>query len=145
MRGVVLEDAGDVRLESGVLTGGLEIGELDEPGHEDEDRYGGIDEQGSVERAYLVDWRRYHQRECMRQTGFELRRALSKQETQEVTEMPRKAWSPRRERQYEHIKEGLLDRGTSEERAKEIAARTVNKERAQHGETKGSSTRSARS
>jgi len=59
--------------------------------------------------------------------------------------MPRKAWSPRRERQYEHIKEGLLDRGTSEERAKEIAARTVNKERAQHGETKGSSARSARS
>jgi len=80
----------------------------------------------------------------MRQTGFELLGALSKQETQEATEMPRNAWSPRRERQYEHIKEGLLDRGTSEERAKEIAARTVNKERAQHGETKGSRARSAR-
>lgn len=48
--------------------------------------------------------------------------------------MPRRAWSDKRERQYEHIKEGLLERGTSEDRAEEIAARTVNKERAQHGE-----------
>jgi len=45
----------------------------------------------------------------------------------------------RRARQYEHIKEGALDRGTSEGRAEEIAARTVNKERARHGESKRSS------
>ena len=49
--------------------------------------------------------------------------------------MPRRAWSAKRERQYEHIKDGLLDRGTSEGKAGEIAARTVNKERARHGET----------
>ena len=49
--------------------------------------------------------------------------------------MPRRAWSAKRERQYEHIKEGLLDRGTGEGKAEEIAARTVNKERARHGET----------
>jgi hypothetical protein len=50
-----------------------------------------------------------------------------------------KAWSKKRERQYEHIKEGLLDKGESEETAEEIAARTVNKTRAQAGETKESS------
>jgi len=44
-------------------------------------------------------------------------------------------WSKKRERQYEHIKEGLEDRGRSEDEAEEIAARTVNKERAQHGES----------
>ena len=43
-------------------------------------------------------------------------------------------WSDQRERQYEHIKEGLLDRGEDEETAEEIAARTVNKERARNGE-----------
>jgi len=48
--------------------------------------------------------------------------------------MPHSAWSDKRERQYEHIKEGLLEKGTGEEKAEEIAARTVNKERAQHGE-----------
>jgi plasmid stabilization system protein ParE len=48
--------------------------------------------------------------------------------------MPHSAWNEKRERQYEHIKEGLLERGTGEEKAEEIAARTVNKERAQHGE-----------
>ncbi len=48
--------------------------------------------------------------------------------------MPRDAWSPKRERQYEHIKEGLLERGAGEHTAGEIAARTVNKDRAQHGE-----------
>jgi len=53
--------------------------------------------------------------------------------------MPRSAWSPKRERQYEHIKEGLLERGTGQDRAEEIAARTVNKERAQHGEAKDAS------
>lgn len=45
-----------------------------------------------------------------------------------------KAWNPKRERQYEHIKESLEDRGKSEKLSEEIAARTVNKERAQHGE-----------
>ncbi len=48
--------------------------------------------------------------------------------------MPQQSWSNKRERQYEHIKEGLKDRGRSEDTAEEIAARTVNKERAQHGE-----------
>src|SRR6476646_6849612 len=47
--------------------------------------------------------------------------------------MPQPAWSPKRDRQYEHIKESLLDRGTSEDKAEEIAARTVNKERARAG------------
>jgi plasmid stabilization system protein ParE len=53
--------------------------------------------------------------------------------------MPQRAWSAKRERQYEHIKEGLLDRGSSEDKAEEIAARTVNKERAQHGEAREAS------
>jgi plasmid stabilization system protein ParE len=53
--------------------------------------------------------------------------------------MPVKAWSPKRERQYEHIKEGLEERGTSEDTAEEIAARTVNKERARAGEAKEAS------
>jgi hypothetical protein len=53
--------------------------------------------------------------------------------------MPQQAWSDKRERQYEHIKEGLLDRGEGEETAEEIAARTVNKERARAGEAKESS------
>ena len=53
--------------------------------------------------------------------------------------MPRGAWSKKRERQYEHIKESVLDRGESESEAEEIAARTVNKERARHGEAKESS------
>ncbi|MEU8925237.1 plasmid stabilization protein [Kitasatospora sp. NPDC048545] len=45
----------------------------------------------------------------------------------------------KRERQYEHIKDSVLDRGESEKRAEEIAARTVNKERARHGESKTAS------
>jgi plasmid stabilization system protein ParE len=53
--------------------------------------------------------------------------------------MPQQAWSKKRERQYEHIKEGLEDRGRSEDVAEEIAARTVNKERARHGEAEESS------
>ena len=53
--------------------------------------------------------------------------------------MPQRAWSNKRERQYEHIKEGLLDRGTDEGKAEEIAARTVNKERARHGEAREAS------
>ena len=53
--------------------------------------------------------------------------------------MPPQAWSAKRERQYEHIKDGLERQGRSEDLAEEIAARTVNKERAQHGEAKESS------
>ena len=53
--------------------------------------------------------------------------------------MPRNQWSAKRERQYKHIKEGILERGESEKTAEEIAARTVNKERAQHGEAKEAS------
>jgi hypothetical protein len=49
------------------------------------------------------------------------------------------AWSDKRERQYDHIKDGLLDRGENENTAEEIAARTVNKERARSGEAKESS------
>ncbi|MFI1646268.1 plasmid stabilization protein [Streptomyces avidinii] len=52
--------------------------------------------------------------------------------------MPRGS-SPKRERQYEHIKEGLEQRGEPEEKAKEIAARTVNKERARAGESETAS------
>ena len=50
--------------------------------------------------------------------------------------MPQKAWNEKRERQYEHIKEGLEDSGRSEDTAEEIASRTVNKERARAGESK---------
>lgn len=47
--------------------------------------------------------------------------------------------SPKRERQYEHIKKSAKKRGESTDRAEEIAARTVNKERARHGESKTAS------
>jgi len=50
--------------------------------------------------------------------------------------MPQKAWSDKRERQYEHIKESYEEQGRSEDKAEEIAARTVNKTRAEKGETK---------
>ena len=53
--------------------------------------------------------------------------------------MPQAGWSNKRERQYEHIKEGLLDRGETEDTAEEIAARTVNKERARAGEAQTAS------
>jgi hypothetical protein len=53
--------------------------------------------------------------------------------------VPQQAWNKKRERQYEHIKEGVLERGESEDTAEEIAARTVNKERARHGEAKEAS------
>jgi plasmid stabilization system protein ParE len=49
--------------------------------------------------------------------------------------MPRAAWSAKRERQYDHIKTGLMERGKEEDEAEEIAARTVNKVRAQEGES----------
>jgi hypothetical protein len=50
--------------------------------------------------------------------------------------MPQKAWNAKRERQYKHIKSGLRERGVKGEKAEEIAARTVNKERARSGEAK---------
>jgi plasmid stabilization system protein ParE len=53
--------------------------------------------------------------------------------------MPQQAWSAKRERQYEHIKESVKEQGRSEKKAEEIAARTVNKERARTGEAKTSS------
>jgi hypothetical protein len=53
--------------------------------------------------------------------------------------MPQDAWNDKRERQYGHIKSGLRERGMSEDKAEEIAARTVNKERARAGEARESS------
>jgi hypothetical protein len=53
--------------------------------------------------------------------------------------VPQQAWSNKRERQYEHIKDSAKKSGESTKRAKEIAARTVNKERARGGEAKTSS------
>jgi hypothetical protein len=53
--------------------------------------------------------------------------------------MPQRAWNKKRERQYEHIKDGLLGRGEPEATAEEIAARTVNKERARAGESRTAS------
>ena len=50
--------------------------------------------------------------------------------------MPQTAWSDKRERQYEHIKDSYEQRGVGEDEAEERAARTVNKERREHGETK---------
>lgn len=58
--------------------------------------------------------------------------------------MPQQSWSKKRERQYDHIKEGLEERGRPEDVAEEIAARTVNKERARSGEAKERSTTSTR-
>src|SRR5436190_12151192 len=58
--------------------------------------------------------------------------------------MPQRAWSAKRERQYEHIKEGLEESGRPEDLAEEIAARTVNKERARAGEAKPASRSSVR-
>jgi plasmid stabilization system protein ParE len=58
--------------------------------------------------------------------------------------MPQRTWSNKRERQYEHIKSSVKKRGTSTKRAKEIAARTVNKERARSGESRTRSRSSVR-
>jgi hypothetical protein len=52
---------------------------------------------------------------------------------------PQGQWSSKRERQYEHVRDGLVERGRGESEAKEIAARTVNKERARHGEARSAS------
>jgi len=58
--------------------------------------------------------------------------------------MPQEAWSNKRERQYEHIKDSARKQGASTKRAKEIAARTVNKERARKGESRQRSRSSTR-
>jgi hypothetical protein len=60
------------------------------------------------------------------------------------TRRPTARWSDKRKRQYEHIKDSLEERGTKHDKAQEIAARTVNKERAQHGESKTASRSSVR-
>jgi plasmid stabilization system protein ParE len=57
--------------------------------------------------------------------------------TAEVT-VPEKSWSAKRERQYEHIKDSVEKQGKSADKAEEIAARTVNKQRAEAGEAKSS-------
>lgn len=49
--------------------------------------------------------------------------------------MPQRTWSAKRERQYAHVKDSLIDGGKPLPLAEEIAARVVNKERAQHGES----------
>ena len=49
-----------------------------------------------------------------------------------------KSWSDKRERQYEHIKESYAEKGKSEDKAEELAARTVNKTRKEQGEIKSS-------
>jgi hypothetical protein len=53
--------------------------------------------------------------------------------------MPQQAWSEKREKQYEHIKRQQKERGRGESRAEEIAARTVNKQRARSGESRQAS------
>src|SRR5207302_4220842 len=58
---------------------------------------------------------------------------------EERSDMPQQAWIDKRERQYEHIKQSARERGEDEDTAEEIAARTVNKERARAGEAKESS------
>jgi hypothetical protein len=57
----------------------------------------------------------------------------------EVERMPRAEWTAKQERKYEHIVESEREQGRSTGRAKEIAARTINKERAQRGQTKTAS------
>lgn len=54
--------------------------------------------------------------------------------------MPQKSWTDKDERQYEHIKQSEMDDGTSEDRAEEIAARTVNKRRREEGRTENETT-----
>jgi hypothetical protein len=60
-------------------------------------------------------------------------------QTWKENHMPQQAWSKKRERQYKDIKKGLKKSGRSEDTAEEIAARTVNKERARAGESKQAS------
>ena len=54
--------------------------------------------------------------------------------------MARNVWSVKEERQYEHIKESARERGSSDRQAREIAARTVNKQRRLSGKTRNTTT-----
>ena len=74
----------------------------------------------------------------MRDHGGGTNRKRVKFTREEESLMPQEAWSKKRERQYDHIKNSLKKRGETEDTAEEIAARTVNKERARHGESKQS-------
>ena len=65
-------------------------------------------------------------------------------DVREVEAMPRLEWTDKQDRKYEHIKESVKERGASTKKAKEIAARTVNKERAQRGQAKTASRSSVR-
>jgi hypothetical protein len=58
--------------------------------------------------------------------------------------LPRREWTEKQDRKYEHIKESERDRGVPMKRAKEIAARTVNKERARRGQSRTASRTSVR-
>lgn len=53
--------------------------------------------------------------------------------------MPQQGWTPKQERKYEHIRDSEEEQGVPEKRAQEIAARTINKERAQKGQSKTAS------
>jgi hypothetical protein len=64
---------------------------------------------------------------------------LTATNTERRTQMPQQSWSTKRERQYEHIRDGLEERGRPKGESEEIAARTVNKERARSGEAKTAS------
>lgn len=54
--------------------------------------------------------------------------------------MPQQAWTNKEERQYQHVRQSELERGRSEDRAEEIAARTVNKQRREEGKTQNATT-----
>jgi hypothetical protein len=66
-------------------------------------------------------------------------RVPARERANEEADMPQRSWSNKRERQYQHIKESAKERGATDDRAEEIAARTVNKERARSGEARESS------
>jgi hypothetical protein len=70
--------------------------------------------------------------------------ATNRKERRKGGPMPQEAWSGKRERQYKHIKKSLRDQGRSTSEAEEIAARTVNKERARSGESREASRTSRR-
>jgi hypothetical protein len=84
---------------------------------------------GGKRRAFFSQLRGKH---STRTTWIEYERG-------EEAAMPQEAWNAKRERQYKHIKKSLKDRGRKGSVAEEIAARTVNKERARSGEAKESS------
>ncbi len=87
----------------------------------------------------LITYIEGHDGSYVPSSGLALGRGISTNLTPGRNRMPQRAWSDKRERQYEHIKDSVLDRGEGEDTAEEIAARTVNKERARSGEAKESS------